>query len=98
MLTYRFKYANPILKLIYINAIVFAISLLVNLISFLFFKEKGIADLYLSLPSNIHLFAKQFWSVLTYQFAHHGVFHFIFNMLTLYFIGSIFLDFYNLIK
>ena len=98
MLTYRFKYANPILKLIYINAAVFAISLLVNLVSFLFFKEKGIANLYLSLPSNLHLLVKQFWSVLTYQFAHHGVFHFVFNMITLYFIGSIFLDFYKKIE
>lgn len=95
MLIYRFKYANPILKLIYINTLVFALSLIVNLVSFLFFKEKGIANLYLSMPSNFYLLGKQFWSLITYQFAHHGVFHFAFNMLTLYFIGAIFQDFYQ---
>ena len=94
-LKYRFNYAGPTLKLIFINAGVFLFALLINLFGFLFFRTREFLLPFLSLPSSwSDIFIKP-WTILTYQFSHFGVFHFAFNMLVLYFAGNIFSDFFK---
>jgi membrane associated rhomboid family serine protease len=94
-LKYRFNYAGPTLKLIFINAGVFLFALLINLFGFLFFRTREFLSPFLSLPSSwSDIFIKP-WTILTYQFSHFGVFHFAFNMLVLYFAGNIFSDFFK---
>ena len=94
-LKYRFNYAGPILKLIFINAGFFLIAMLINLFGFLFFGVREFLSPILSLPSAwSDIFIKP-WTLLTYQFSHFGVFHFAFNMLVLYFAGNIFSDFFQ---
>jgi membrane associated rhomboid family serine protease len=44
----------------------------------------------LLLPSFLPRLASHFWTPFTYMFMHAGVFHILFNMLWLYFIGQIF--------
>jgi membrane associated rhomboid family serine protease len=94
-LKYRFNYAGPILKLIFINAGVFLFALLINLFGFLFFGVREFLAPVLSLPSAWSAIFIKPWTVLTYQFSHFGIFHFIFNMLVLYFAGNIFSDFFK---
>jgi membrane associated rhomboid family serine protease len=94
-LKYRFNYASPTLKLIFINAGVFILALLFNLFGFLFFGVREFLSPVLSLPSHwSDIFIKP-WTILTYQFSHFGALHFAFNMLVLYFSGNIFSDFFN---
>lgn len=94
-LKYRFNYAGPTLKLIFINAGVFLFALLINLFGFLFFRTREFLSPFLSLPSAwSDIFIKP-WTILTYQFSHFGIFHFAFNMLVLYFAGNIFTDFFK---
>ena len=70
--------------------------LLVNgtgVIERLFFRSNVIeyyANEYLLLPSYLPKLAIRFWTPLTYMFMHAGVFHILFNMLWLYWIGQIF--------
>src|ERR1700733_3964944 len=45
---------------------------------------------YLQLPAYLPTLAKHFWTPLTYMFLHDGIFHILFNMLWLYWIGQIF--------
>jgi membrane associated rhomboid family serine protease len=92
---YRFRYASPVVRLIIVNAIVFALALLVNLWGFLFLKVKLISAPYLELPGGLYQILYKPWTLLTYQFSHFGAFHFAFNMLILYFSGAIFLDFFR---
>lgn len=48
------------------------------------------SDHYLLLPAYLPLLAKRFWTPFTYMFMHAGIFHILFNMLWLYWIGQIF--------
>jgi membrane associated rhomboid family serine protease len=45
---------------------------------------------YLALPANLSRLATRFWTPVTYMFMHAGVFHILFNMLWLYWMGQIF--------
>lgn len=48
---------------------------------------------YLALPAYLPKLLTRFWTPLTYMFIHEGVFHILFNMLWLYWMGQIFEDF-----
>jgi membrane associated rhomboid family serine protease len=79
--------------LIGINIIVY---LLINILAVLlkfFFGSDAILyfnDHYLQLPAYLPTLLKHFWTPLTYMFLHDGIFHILFNMLWLYWIGQIF--------
>ncbi len=46
---------------------------------------------YLAIPSNPEVLARRPWTLFTYMFLHEGFFHILFNMLWLYWFGSIFI-------
>jgi membrane associated rhomboid family serine protease len=48
---------------------------------------------YLALPAYLPKLLTRFWTPLTYMFMHDGIFHILFNMLWLYWMGQIFEDF-----
>jgi membrane associated rhomboid family serine protease len=50
----------------------------------------GFAAEYLALPANLSKLAIRFWTPVTYMFMHAGVFHILFNMLWLFWMGQIF--------
>jgi len=91
----RYKNNSAIIQLIVINTAVFLVTIAYNLIAYLFFKSKNITDAWLSMPSNFSAFIIKPWTFVTYQFGHDGVLHIAMNMLVLYFIGNIFLDFFK---
>jgi len=45
---------------------------------------------YLAIPAYLPKLLVRFWTPLTYMFMHNGIFHILFNMLWLYWIGQIF--------
>jgi membrane associated rhomboid family serine protease len=95
---YNFKNGNSLTHLIYINIGAF---LLVNLISLIGliggFKDEWqnfyIHALYL--PSNFTEFLHKPWTLLTYMFMHADILHILFNLLWLYWLGQIFLEYLN---
>ena len=79
--------------LIGINIIVYLlINVLAVLVKFFFGSDAILYfnDNYLQLPAALPTLAKHFWTPLTYMFLHDGIFHILFNMLWLYWIGQIF--------
>ena len=50
---------------------------------------------YLELPAFLQTLIRQPWSIITYMFMHHDFIHLIFNLLTLYWFGKIFVDYFN---
>jgi len=50
----------------------------------------GLANEYLAIPAFLPKLAIRFWTPLTYMFMHDGIFHILFNMLWLYWLGQIF--------
>lgn len=76
---------NPLSKIIVLNVIVFVITnLFGSLVPFVN---------WLAIPGDISAFLLQFWSVVTYMFLHANFMHILFNMLWLYWIGKILLEY-----
>lgn len=81
-----------------INVIIFVILGLTAAAEFLFTRGTPLADWLtrqLAMPAYLPNLAEKFWTPLTYMFTQREFFHFIFNMLWLYWMGRIFEDFLN---
>lgn len=90
-----FQKGNITIRLIYINVGIFAITTLIEVFLRLFNRSAAeIFDL-LALPASFNGFALQPWSLFTYMFMHAGILHILFNMLWLYWFGSLFLYFFS---
>jgi len=87
-LKYKFKNLNILEKIIAINVVVFLITLLFRpfLMPFL-----G----YLELPPHVGKALLQPWSLITYSFLHYRFLHLLFNMIWLYFCGTLFLNLFS---
>jgi membrane associated rhomboid family serine protease len=88
---------NPSYLYIGICTLIFIIVGLVNVPFFLsgnggLIYSEMIRD-YFGFPASISALPSRFYTILTYQFFHDGILHLLFNMLWLYWMGRIFLDF-----
>jgi membrane associated rhomboid family serine protease len=90
-----FNKGSSLTKLIYINVGVFIVILVANITGFLFTNPliytKTIK--FLATPASLHELALQPWTLITYMFLHKDIWHILFNMLWLYWFGTIFLHF-----
>jgi membrane associated rhomboid family serine protease len=93
-----FQSGNPLYLFIGINVLVFLLIQLVAVAEFLFSGSTASSEwikLQLSMPAYLPALTYKFWTIITYMFGHDGLFHILFNMLWLYWLGRIFLDFLN---
>ena len=92
-----FQSGDPSFLYIGINTLIFVVVALINVPFFLSGNGGLIYDDFIrehfAFPANILSEPLRFYTVLTYQFFHDGFFHVLFNMLWLYWMGRIFLDF-----
>ena len=86
------KSGNGLMRIILINSVVF---LLVNIIeqSLRFSKSEHSLLYWLALPGNPLLALTHVWTFITYMFLHEGLLHILFNMLWLYWLGKIFVEY-----
>ena len=86
------KSGNGLMRIILVNVFVY---LLVNILGeFLRFSGSDTSLVYwLSLPGNVVLAITHIWTLATYMFLHEGLMHILFNMLWLYWIGKIFVEY-----
>jgi membrane associated rhomboid family serine protease len=91
-LTYKYKTADMVMKIIIINSLLFLAFRLVA-----FFMQIRIEDLtsWITLPENSSEFITQPWAFITYSFIHFGFFHILFNMIWLYMFGRIILSLFS---
>jgi membrane associated rhomboid family serine protease len=91
-LSYKFKTASIIIKLIIINL---AIFLVVNLAAFLMqIVPVGLVEWFV-LPDALGDVIMQPWAFITYAFIHFGFWHLLFNMLWLYWFGNFVLNLFD---
>lgn len=92
-----FQSGNPAFLYIGINSLIFMVLTLVNIPFFLSGKGGVVYDAlireYVGFPASIAKLPLRFYTILTYQFFHDGLLHILFNMLWLFWMGRIFLDF-----
>jgi len=77
--------ANIVEKIIYINVFLFLITALFTTFTINWF----------ALPTDLQSLLYKPWTIITYAFIHQRLFHILSNLLVLYYIGGLFLDFYN---
>lgn len=91
-LTYRFKTANIVLKLIVINAIIFIGTGIAAVLT----GTKAISlEKWFVLPHDLLDFLGQPWSLMTYSFLHNDIWHIGINMLMLYWFGGFVLNLFS---
>lgn len=96
-LKYRYKTGAMHIKLIFVNAIFFLLIGLFTVIANLAGAEdfKLLAQDIFTLQTDFSGFIYKPWGLFTSIFSHFGLLHFAFNMLMLYFSGSIFQHFFS---
>lgn len=72
-------------KIIYINVAIFFVAL--------FLKDFFIN--WFALKSSFEIFSTQPWTLITYAFIHNNLLHILSNLIVLFFIGNLFLDFFS---
>jgi membrane associated rhomboid family serine protease len=91
-----FRSGSKLYLLIGINVVVFLVINVFAIFEGLIFRTTVINSLtqeYLYMPAYLPKLAVRFWTPFTYMFLHAGIFHILFNMLWLYWLGQIFEEF-----
>ncbi|WP_299583208.1 rhomboid family intramembrane serine protease [uncultured Sunxiuqinia sp.] len=89
-----FKKGSVLTRLIYVNLGVFLFIRIINV--FFFLLDQNFSGLnWLALPADIHQLAYKPWTLATYMFLHFDFLHILFNILWLYWLGKIFLFYFN---
>ena len=82
-------------KLIYLNSGAFLLTLLITVFQGLYKGEQNFLVEWFSLDNNLDAFLIKPWSIISYGFLHADFIHLIFNMITLYFIGNLFIQYFT---
>ena len=90
-----FRRGNIAVQLIFINVGVFVVMALTDVIFLLFNRVTTGVWGWFELPASVTRLLYQPWSLFTYMFMHAGFLHILFNMLWLYWFGTIFLYFFS---
>lgn len=91
-LSYKYKMANILVKLIVINAAVF---LIVRLGAFFMGLPPYGFSKWFVLSDDLDTILFRPWTLITYGFLHYGFFHILFNMLWLYWFGQFVLNLFS---
>lgn len=94
----RFQQGDILTRLIYVNAGVFLVLVLFNIIFGLFTAKTFNISYWLALPTNnLEGFLWKPYTLVTHMFVHRltDVFHILYNMVMLYFMGRLFLNYFN---
>ena len=90
-----YRNGNVVMKVIYITVGVFALTFVMNTLSFLFQSDANYMIKWFALSPHFDALLFKPWTIITYGFLHEGFLHILFNLLILYYIGNLFLDFFN---
>lgn len=92
-----FQSGNPVFFYIGVNVLIFVVLALLNIPLFLSgnggLLHDSLVREYAGFPADLSKLPTRFYTIITYQFFHDGIWHILFNMLWLYWMGNIFLDF-----
>ncbi|HKJ43423.1 MAG TPA: rhomboid family intramembrane serine protease [Sunxiuqinia sp.] len=89
-----FKKGSVLTRLIYVNIGVFVVLRVLYVLFYLVNQDFSLLN-WLALPADIHQLAYKPWTLITYMFLHFGFLHILFNILWLYWLGKIFLFYFN---
>ena len=91
----RYKQGNIVEKLIYINIAVFAVTLLINVVEGLYANQQNFIVNWFSLDNSINSLLTKPRTIISYGFLHADFLHILMNLIVLYFIGNLFLEYFT---
>lgn len=92
----KFRTGDMATRLVFINCAVFLVMLLLDIWFTIFsFGEDKFAYIVCNYPWSPLILIKRPWSIVTSLFASWGLWHLIFNMVVLYWLGSVFLRYFT---
>lgn len=91
----KFQQGDALTRLIFINVSIFVLIFLVQTSLTLFNVSSSFLLTYISVPADLSQLLRYPWTLISYMFVHEGVFHLLFNMVTLFWFGKIFLMYFN---
>lgn len=91
----RYRQGGMLLRLIYINVGAFVLLRVIALIMWLFGFDYTLLLQWVEVPSRFGELLSRPWTLITYCFSHYELLHVLFNMLWLYWLGRIFLEFFT---
>ncbi|BBE18935.1 GlpG protein [Aquipluma nitroreducens] len=89
-----FREGSALTRVIYINLGVFLVFRILNVFFFLSGTPFPLMD-WLALPADFEQLASRPWTLITYMFLHFDFLHILFNLLWLYWMGQIFLTYFD---
>lgn len=90
-----FERGTALTKLIFINVGIFILLQLVLVMLQLFNVFDNFFLSYLAVPATLPQLFYHFWTPITYMFLHEGFLHIVFNMLSLFWFGRLFLIYFS---
>lgn len=91
----RYKQANIVEQLIYINIAVFVLTLLFSVFSNLYVSNSNFIVYWFSLNSDFDFFITKPWTIISYGFLHADFIHILFNLIILYYFGNLFIQYFT---
>lgn len=92
----KFRSGDIVTRLVFINCAVFLAMLLMDINFTLFsFGEDRYAYIVCNYPWSLYLLIRRPWSIVTSLFASWGLWHLIFNMIILYWLGNVFMRYFT---
>ncbi|APZ48143.1 rhomboid family intramembrane serine protease [Polaribacter reichenbachii] len=91
----RYITGNIVEKLIFINITIFVVTIIVSVIQGLYEGQINWLVDWFSLDDDISSLYKKPWSIITYGFLHADFLHVLMNLMVLYFIGNLFLEYFT---
>jgi len=92
---HRFKNAGIVEQFIYINIALFFITIMTTVFSRWFKGDMNFMIQWLSLSPSIDTFLFKPWTIITYGFIHADFIHVLFNLIVLFYIGNLFLEYFT---
>ena len=89
-LLHKYSQGSIVEKLIYINVGAFLVTSLLSLLG-----DPNIVIVWFAMASDIDNLIIQPWTIITYGFLHGGFFHLLSNLIVLYYIGNLFIDYFT---
>lgn len=89
-----FKEGSALTRLIYINLGIFLVIRILNVFYFLSGQPFTMLE-WLALPADFESLGSRPWTLLTYMFLHFDFLHILFNLLWLFWMGQIFLTYFQ---
>jgi membrane associated rhomboid family serine protease len=92
---YNLRNTDTLMKILFVNIFVFLVIALTKVILRLYIIPDLDASIieWLAVPSDYSLLIFRPWTIITYMFVHTRFFHILFNLLWLYWMGKIFVEY-----